>query len=319
MLTSLASQANTKKVDPIEPIDPPIEEQAVERDYMGEFIEKNKEISSWLDRKVEQVDLFLVGKSKSNIKNNSSFRVINSTGSFEGDNFKNNTTISINPKLPNLERFLRINLSTYVERDAYLRSQRNLQDENEELQDQDHIDLNQPKENLNWVYELMTFDAYFEPRIQLSDPLQISNTLGFKSQTRIGKLQIDPKFEFFADATKGLGVFKALNFTYHLSRSFEFRLSNEGEYEDRINKYTVNNGLTLNQLVSDRNSLGYGVALTSTNRPNYHLKSYRTFVLWNHTFYKKVIDFQLIPEVEFERARGFRGLAGVTFNLIVSF
>ena len=88
---------------------------------VDDLIQKNKDISNWFDKKVEDFDLFLVGKSVSYEKNLSSIKVINTTESHEGENFKNNTTISINPKLANLEKFLKIRLSTYVERDEYLR------------------------------------------------------------------------------------------------------------------------------------------------------------------------------------------------------
>jgi len=290
----------------------PLEEPADDPTLVEKMIETNKTISTWFDGTIEKVDLFLVGKSKSNIRNNSSLQVINTTESFEGSNFNNNTTISINPKLPNLERFLKINLSTYVERDAYLRSQRDLKD--------DEIEIETVRSEAGELWnDLLTFDAYFEPRIELRDPLRISNTLGFKSGGKYGNLEVDPKIEFFADALKGVGIFHGLNFKFELGETVDLRFLNEAEYEDRLHLYTVNNGVTLNHTVSSRDELGYGIVFTSVNQPNYNLKSYRTFFIWSHSIYKKVLDFQLVPQVEFERIKNFKGVAGVTFNMIVSF
>lgn len=288
----------------------PVSKPEEKKELIDGLIETNRTISNWFDREVEKIDLFLVGKSRSNIKNNSSIRLINTTESFEGDNFSNNTTISINPKLPNLERFLKINLSTYVERDAYLRSKRDIPEDELELEMQD--------QNEFW-HNLITFDAYFEPRVELRDPLRISNTLGFKSTAEYDILTVDPRLEFFADALKGVGVFHGLNFKFELSEVFDLRFMNEAEYEDRIHLYTVNNGVTLNQAITDVDNLGYGVVFTSVNQPSYNLKSYRTFFVWSHVFYKKVLEFQLVPQIEFERVKRFKGMAGVTFNLVVSF
>lgn len=281
---------------------------------VDDLIEKNKEISSWFDQKVEDLDLFLVGKSVSYEKNLSSIKVINSTESYEGANFKNNTTISINPKLPNLEKFLKIRLSTYVERDEYLRGKRDLRYEDDEGALEED-----PTESDDFWHDVFTFNTSFEPRIELTDPLKVSHSLNFGSHAEYQFFRLDPRFELFADYTKGIGLHHALNYAFQLTDRFDLRFMNEAEYQDRLHLYTVENGMTLNQIVDLNHNLGYGFVIASSNQPNYRMTGYRVFTSWNWTLYRRVLDLQLVPQVEFTSARNYRGLAGCVLNLIVSF
>lgn len=292
----------------------PIKFPEREPSWIDNLIEKNKKISNWFDKKVEEIDLFLVGKTVSREKNLSNMKVINTTESIEGENFKNNTTISINPKLANLEKFLKIRLSTYVERDEYLRGKRDLRDEDDERALEEN-----PTESDDFWHDISTFHTSFEPRIELTDPLKVSHSLNFGSHGEYGSFSLDPRFEFFADYTKGVGIHHALNFAFRLNERFSLRFMNEAEYQHRIHLYNVENGMTLNQSVGDSHSLGYGFVVSSTNQPNFQMYSYRVFTSWNWTLYRRVLDLQVVPQIEFPKTRDYRGIGGCVVNLIVNF
>lgn len=279
---------------------------------VDDFIEKNKEISGWFDKKVEEVDLFLVGKSSSNVKNESNIKLISSTESREGENLKSNIAISINPKLPNLEKFLKIRLSTYVERDEYLRAKRTLKDD----------DLDGPTDmsaSDDFWHDVQTFSTSFEPRIELRDPLKVSYSLNFRSHAEYFKFSMDPGLELFADDTKGVGQHVSLNYAYKLTDIFDLRFLNEGEYQHRIHLFNVENGMTLNQILDEVSDLGYGFVISSVNQPNYQMSSYRIFTSWQRTIYRKVLNIQFVPTLEFLNTRNYIGSPGAVFNLIVSF
>ena len=280
---------------------------------VDDFIEKNKEISSWFDRKVEEVDLFLVGKSSSNVKNESNIKLISTTESREGDNLHSNIAISINPKLPNLEKFLKIRLSTYVERDEYLRSKRHLKEEDKNER------AKQRSVSYDFWHDVQTFSTSFEPRIELRDPLQVSYSLNFSSHGEYLKFSLDPGLEIFVDETKGLGQHISMNYSYKLTDIFDLRFLNEGEYQYRLHLFNVENGMTLNQVLDDFSDLGYGFVVSSVNKPNYQMSSYRVFVAWQRTIYRKVLDVQFVPQLEFLNTKNYTGAPVAVFNIIVSF
>ena len=282
--------------------------------FVDDFIEKNKEISSWFDKNVEEIDLFLVGKSSSNVKNESNIKLISTTESHEGENLKSNVAISINPKLPNLERFLKIRLSTYVERDAYLRSKRNLN-----INGNDEDDFSERTAADDFWHDIQTFRTSFEPRIELRDPLKVSYSLNFKAHGQYYRFSLDPGLELFADDTKGVGVHLSMNYAFKLNDTFDLRFLNEGEYQHRVHLFNVENGMTLNQVLDEMSDLGYGFVISSINKPNYQMSSYRLFTSWQRTIYRKVLDVQFVPQLEFLNTRNFTGSPGAVFNLIISF
>jgi hypothetical protein len=303
ILPQMALSNQKESISPLEPRKP---------DLMDDLIEKNKEISNWFDRKVEQIDLFLVGKSTSNVINESSIKLISTTESQEGENLKSNIAISINPKLPNLEKFLKIRLSTYVERDEYLRSRRTLNEDTDEI-------FTKPSASEDFWHDIQTFKTSFEPRIELRDPLKVSYSLNFKSHGQYYSFSLDPGLEFFADDTKGVGQHLALNYSFKLSKIFDLRFLNEGEYQHRLHSFNVENGMTLNQVLDANSDLGYGFVISSKNKPNYQMSSYRIFTSWQRSIYRRVLDVQLVPHLEFQSTRNYTGVPGIVFNLIISF
>ncbi len=284
---------------------------STEPTFEESFIESNKAISKWFDGMADGIDLFLVGKRITTSRNESSIKIENSTFSVAGTGVTNETSISINPRFPNLEKYWNLKFSTY--------------DEKEDSRGADRAYLRQEPRARNYGASVGLFRMLgsvrtaFQPRIELQDPLNISHSLAFEGLIQLETFHINPKLEFFANAKRGTGIFHALNFNFILSPLFSLTLLNEAEYEERLHKYSTTQGFSLGQFVNTKNVLAYGLLIFSNNRDNYHLDSYSFSVAWSHILYKKILDFKLTPHLDFLRERDFIGLAGINFQLNLNF
>jgi hypothetical protein len=275
------------------------------------LIESNKAISEWFDSVAEGVDLFLVGKKISNTKNTSKITLDNTTYSRESRNLSNLTTLSVNPRFTNLEAYWNLKFSNYDQSSTIRRTDGGYARQTPQEQNYGAtIGLFRKLNNLRFA---------FQPRIELQDPLKVSHSLSVESVAAIDRLQINPKFEFFANASKGTGTTQALNFNYTVSEVYSLTLVNEAEYEDKVNKYSVTNAVNLGQLLSESTALTYGVTFYSNNRPNYHLDAYSFSVVWSQVVYKNILDYQVGPHMDFVQDEDFKGFVGGMFNLRVHF
>jgi hypothetical protein len=281
-------------------------------DLEKRLIEKNKEISEWFDGVAEGIDLFLVGEKISNKQNNSKITLENTTYSRESRNLTNLTTVSVNPRLPNLEAYWNLKFSTYDQQST------------SRAADGGYARQTPREQNygatVGLFRKLKNVRIAFQPRIELQDPLRISHSLSFENVANFGEnLQINPKFEFFANAVKGTGTTQALNFNYNLSDIYSLTFVNEAEYEDKLNKYSVNNAVFLGQLLTDVTAMTYGVSFYSNNRPNYHLDGYSFSVMWSQVVYRNILDYQVGPHLDFVQDEDFKGFVGAVFNLRIHF
>lgn len=275
------------------------------------FIQSNKDISTWFDGFTEGIDLFLVGKRVSKEKNKSSFRIDNTTTTTETENFNNNTSISIKPRLQNLEEFMQLKFTSY--------------DENEDGRgvESGYLRKTQRKKNygatVGFIRKLGKVRTTFQPRITLQDPLKVAHSLAFESVAELKKFQMNPKFELFADPDKGTGTFQAVNFHYEINAYYGLTLINEGEYQEKIHKLSVTNGITLGQEYSEKTGFSYSWIFNSHNRERYHLDAHSISATWHQNIYRNVLDFQLTPHIDFEKVRHFKGRIGVIFNISINF
>lgn len=287
---------------------PPKEEKSLEEN----FIETNIAVSHWFDGVAEGLDLFLAGKRLTNQRNETRVRVENSSYWIEHDkNLHNTTSIAVLPKLPNLEKYWMLKFTSYDER-AENRGVAN-----------DY--LRQRPRQTNYGATIGVFKKLgdvrtaFQPRIELQDPLRVSHSLIFESVADMKTYEINPKIEFWATPTRGTGIFQALNFNFHPSKRYTLTWVNEGDYEEKTHIYRVTNGLSLGQLLTAKTSLSYNAFYFSLNQPNYHLQAYSFSVSWNEILYKNMLDYQIIPHVDFDRDNGFRAVSGLTFNINLNF
>lgn len=282
-----------------------------ESDWERKFIQTNKAISTWFDGVIEGIDLFLVGQKITNERNKSSFRIDNTTTVTEGENYYNVTSLTVRPRLQNLEEFMQLKFTTYDEKEdgrgvenGYLRKK------------QRHENYGA---TVGLFRKLGDVRTTFQPRIELQNPLKVSHSLGFESVAEIKLLKINPKLEFFADADKGAGTFHAINLNYELNLAWSFTFINEAEYQDKIHKFFVTNGFVFGQRYSDKTGFTYSWIINSHNREVYHLEEHVVAATWNQNIYRNILDFQLQPFLNFSKTNYFKGKTGVIFNLSLNF
>ena len=275
------------------------------------FIEKNIEISNWLDRTAEKIDVYLVGNRVSNRKNESSIKLQSQSFTTEGKPLTNTFSLSFNPRFPNLEDYMQLKFSSTDDRDDQRRAvSKNLNE-------------NQTQKNYTPASKLFQkFDSIqttFQPRISVQNPIKLSHSLSFQSVSHIQTTVFNPKLELFADADRGVGFYNAFNLQFKISPIYNLTLINDGEYLEKVHLYTVNNGFDINQFINDKLSYGYSLIFTSNNHNGYHLESYTVAFAWNQLIYKKILDVQYIPQLAFLKENRFKGSAGFRLNITLNF
>ncbi len=275
------------------------------------FIDSNIAISNWLDRAAEQIDLFLVGRKVTTRKNETSVKIQNSSFASEGQAVRNSFSIGVNPRFPNLEQFLQIKFTTNENR------------EDDRTTVSNSSKVNQTEKNYstsNFLFrKLGSVQTTFQPRIALGNPIKLSHSLNFETAVKFNSAIANPKVELFADADRGVGFYDAINFQFTLSPIYSLTLINDGEYLDKLHLYTVNNGFSIGQYINDRVNFAYSLVFTSQNQPSYHLENYTLAFAWNQEYYKRILDIQFIPQLDFQKKNHFKGSAGFTFNFTVKF
>ena len=275
------------------------------------LIDSNIAVSKWFESMAEGIDLFLVDKQIQTGRNQTNVKIENSTYSVEGQNLTNETSLIINPRFPNLEKYWNLKFTTY--------------DEQEDGRGASKTYLRQAPRQKNYGATVGLFKKFgeirtaFQPRIELQDPLNVSHSLAFETVAEMERYKINPRLEFFASALKGTGIFQAINFNFTLNQIYSLTLINEGTYIEKLHRYSVSNGISLGQGISQNDAVSYSFFVFSNNRDNYHLDSYSLAVSWYHVVYKKILDFQLTPHLDFSRDRGFAGLGGATFQVTINF
>jgi hypothetical protein len=285
--------------------------RADEEEWELMLIDSNKAIAEWFDGVVEGVDLFLVGKKITDKPNESSLRLENTTFSSEGKKVTNNINVSFNPRFVNLEEYFHLKFTTYDEREGG-REVRN------------RILRTSPREQnygatIGLFRKLGNIRTAFQPRIELQDPLKVSHSLSFESVAEIKTYKVNPKVEFYASPTKGVGTYQALNINYELTKIYSLTFINEGDYQEKSHLYAVTNGVAIGQLITDQSSFTYSLLFTSNNQPKYHLDGYSFSVTWNESIYKGIIDYQIIPHLDFLYVNHFKGTAGLVFAFNLNF
>ena len=295
---SLAQQSN-KDATP--------QAQSVEQ----ELIKSNIVVSEWLDSIAEGIDLFLTNKKFSKKPNETRVRIENSSISNESEGVVNSTALNVQLRLPNVEEYFQLKFTSYDEQEE--RSTRSR-----------YLRQNQRREkygaSLGFFRNIGRIKTAFQPRIQLRDPLKISHSLKFETLIEMTKSSLSPKIEFFADPDKGTGTFNQLNLNIEFTKKYSLTLINEAEYDDKLDiHFSASNGFAINDSINQNMMLSYILLFDSNNFPKYHLDNYDFAIAWNHLLYKKILDYQLIPHLNFPKTNQFKGRAGVTLNVNLNF
>lgn len=271
------------------------------------FIDSNIVVSKWINTVAEGLDLWLAGQQYIDEKNETYAKVVGSAYHNELDGTKTDIAFDLNLRLPNVEEYWLLTFTSY-------------DDTTENGVSQNYF-RTAPRErdygaSLGLVSLLGNVKTRFQPRISFDGFMQISNTLAFESLVEKEDYKINPRLKFYAEPNVGTGTFIALNFNKPLSVIYTFTLINEADYRDRERQFNVKNGFSVGQWFSDKSSIAYNVFVDSISRPNYQMNGYSFSVSWSHTFYRKILDYQVIPNLVFTSAESYRGNPGV--NLAVN-
>lgn len=275
------------------------------------MIENNITISNWFDGVAEGLDLFLAGKQLTKKKNNSRLRFDEWIRSIEGEEVTHDFAVGVLLRLPNLEEYWQVKFTSYDE----LKDRRQSQS--------DYLRRNPRPENygasVGLFRKLGDVRVAFQPRVELQDPISVSQSLSFESVAEMKNYSINPKLELYAVADKGTGVYWALNFNFNIDKDYSLTLINSGDYVSQTHVESVTNGFSFQHVITDYTALGYGTNFFSTNREKYHLEGYSFFATWSHTIYKNILDYSITPHLDFFREYNFHGRAGISVNVGVSF
>lgn len=275
------------------------------------LIDQNILISEWFDGVAESIDFFLVGEKSTKNQNQTRITVENTSYSRESEDLRNNTSIGVFPRFPNLEKYWALKFTTYDEKEARRGIKENF------------VNKTTRRKNYGatvaWYRKFGSVRTSFEPRIELQDPLRISHSLTFDSSAKFEEYEIRPKLELYTSARRGPGFFEALDFVFFLNKDWTLTLINQGDYLDQTRTYTANNGFSIGHEISKKSVISYGLIFSSTNRPNYHLASYVASVSFNEILYKKVLDYTITPYLEFSETQSFKGEVGGVLNIRLTF
>lgn len=276
-----------------------------------DLIQSNIYISRFFDSMANGLDLFLAGQQYTDKPNTTSaiFETSAYYNSLTG--LKNDVSLDFNLRLPNVEEYWQVTFTSYDET-----AERGVS--------QDYL-RNTPRQRnygatFGFFKQLGNVRTSFQPRVSFAGAFKISHTLSFESIVEKTKsYRFNPKLQFYADADKGPGMFQALNFNFSLNRYYSLTFVNEGDYVDRVETYTVTNGVALGQWFSQMSSISYNIFVTSTNRPNYQLYAYNFSAAFSQILYKNILDYQIQPNIDFSQAHNFVRNPGVNFHLYVRF
>ncbi len=270
-----------------------------------------QDISSRVDRMADQIDMLLAGKRYTRMANESNVKVSQVVTHSEGGRTRTSTDFNLNLRLPNLEKRWAVRFTSY--------------DEAEESRDlQQRRVRTRPRRTeygaaVGFFKKLGNIRTTFQPRLVLKDPLEMSYILRFESSAAIKKIRLIPRLELFADPLKGTGEFFSLEFVYQPNRRWEFSVQNEEEYRERGNLFTTNHGLSAEYALDDTKGLGLALVWGSTSRPKFHLSSFTVAPSFAQELIRNRLRYGLTPFLLFAKGDRFKGDAGVTLNVVVTF
>lgn len=279
--------------------------------FEDKMIQGNKDISQWFDGIAEGIDLFIVGKRLTTRRNETSVKMENITFVKEREAVKNESSLNVDLRLPNVEEYWQLKFTTY--------------DETKEKRNAQKANLRQSPRDRNYGATVGVFRKLgnvrtaFQPRLELQDPLKVSHSLTFESVAEMKGYDINPKLEFFANSGDGTGVYSAINFHLVLTKIYSLTFINDGEYKEKSHLYGVTNGVSLGQEVTKTSSLSYNLFFDSNNNTNYHLESYSFSLGWNQLLYRKILSYQVSPFLEFSKSLSYTGVPGVNFVVSLDF
>ncbi len=275
------------------------------------FLGTSADIGRQVDRMADAIDMLLAGKRYTRLDNQSNARLSQVVTHSEGGKTRASTDFNLNIRLPNLEKRWAIRFTSYDEAEE----SRDLQ------QRRVHI---RPRRreygaSVGFFQNFYNVKTTFQPRLVLKDPLEMSYVLRFETTARFRKFKIIPRLELFADALKGTGEFVSLEFVIPLTKRWELSFQNEEEYRQRGNLFTTNHGITFDYALSETQGVGLSFIWGSSSRPSFHLDSFMIAPSYAQEIFRDRLRYSLTPFLLFAKTDRFKGDAGATLNVVVTF
>lgn len=275
------------------------------------LIQKNISTSEWFDGVAEGIDLFFAGKRYTKKPNETSATIETSGYYNNADGSAATANFNVDLRLPNVEEYWQVAFTSYDERetrgarDRYLRQTPRTRNYGA---------------SVGFFKNLGNVRTAFRPRLSFESILSISHSLTLESVAEKPRgYRVNPKLEFYATPSKGAGSFQAINFNFELSKIYSLLFINEGDYESKIHLYTLTHGVALVQRVNRKSFWAYNTFLTFFNTPNHHLSGYNFSVAWNHTLYNKILNYEILPNIDFAEERNWTGNPGITLHVNLNF
>ncbi|SMF65037.1 hypothetical protein [Pseudobacteriovorax antillogorgiicola] len=271
------------------------------------LIQKNRDISYWIDEQAEAIDLYLAEKSYSRDRNGTRISASNSIYVREGAQHRFVPNLSARVHLPHTERKWQLAFATY----------------DEESQDQGINRSRKQTENnpdsvgafLEIMQEFGSLQTKFEPRLQYSDELESKFRLQLYSTAKTNWLHVKPELHFFANPEDGTGIFTSLELKFLISYDQELEIVNEQQYSESKNTLFTNHGPKYTIVHSDSITTQYGFIIEADNRPNYHATSYTISGSFRHKIYRNVFHYDIEPFINWSRSEEFRKQVGLNLEM----
>lgn len=256
-----------------------------------------EEASLWFDNRVNDLDRYLAG-AKYSKRDGDSRITLHLEAIFEAAGKKTyRRNLSAHMDLPNLQEKWRLIFTTYS-RDA----------------DRIEIERNRLKKSkgvdkigtfFDFTKTLGDFKTRFEPRLVISDHLEVAYRLSFQNKVDQGLYVFDPHLMLFATGKDGTGVFLGLTQSLHLSQELRFDLVNDLQYADGYNLFETNNGFALELRPKASLRFRYSFIGESASRPVYSVK--RWVMGFEHYWLnsKEDLEIGVSPILSWPRRNGF--------------
>lgn len=274
-----------------------------------EAIDASQAMGERVQQAAEFIDLTLAGNRYTDARNTSQVSVDQLLSLTEGGVWQNSTSFGVNLRLPNVEKHWQARFSTVDEEGAD-------RDLNQRL-----IGATAPPNNpgaaLLFFQNLGRIKTTFQPRLALTNPLQVDYVLKFESELKAELFRVVPTFELYADAQKGTGEYFSLAFFAKLGGPWSFSQQNEEEYYEFGNTFTMRHGVTFDYRLTDTQNIAWATVTTSDNH-DFHLDSINLSLSFNHQAIKKLLKYTVSPFLGFAKAYAFKGKAGILLNIEVT-
>jgi len=275
------------------------------------FLDKSDFVAKEVDAMASYIDITLAGRKYTQKPNTSSIDVSEIVTHEEGGYLKTSTDFGVNLRLPNLEKRWQLRFSSYDE-----------EEDSRDLTQQRVRTRPRPRDYggaLFFFEKLGDIKATFIPRLVLKNPLEVSYVLRLESAAERKRYRLVPRLDLFADPYKGTGEYFSLDFLWDITKRYEFSIQNNEEYHVRDDNFTTQHGVALDYALNKKQAVGGSVTASTWNRAHFNLDTYTIAAAFTQEIYVQRLKYALSPYMAFRRYSHFKGKAGITLTMDLTF